>query len=405
MTDLTRVLVDIFLMFASAKLLAEACERLRQPAVVGEVLAGFLLGPYLLGLIPHGPIYEGIAEIGVIFLLFAVGLETKPSDIFAVGPTALAVGVLGILVPFVLGYALLVLLGHASVEALFVGTAMVATSVGITARVLGDLGLLRELESRIILAAAVIDDILGMVLLAIVSGIGRGGLSWLQVGTVVLEAVGFTLFLVTLGTRLVRRFEGWLDALRLRQAPLVCSILICLGLSALSSYIGMAAIIGAFLAGLVLAEVAPRYHLSAQVEPLQAFLAPFFFFVMGSHIEVAAFGSREILGLALGITGLAIVGKLVGCGVAAARLGLRRALVVGVGMVPRGEVGIIVGMLGLRSGAVPESMFGVVIFMTVATTLLAPPVLRWLLRERIATLAGVPYVEAEADAGTPGNGT
>jgi len=381
--DLTRVLFDIFLIFASAKLLGELFERFRQPAVVGEVLAGLLLGPYLLGIVPHSLVYEGIAEIGVIFLLFTVGLETKPSDILKVGVVASKVGLLGILLPFVLGFGLIAYLGHPTLEALFIGTALVATSVGITARVLGDMGLIQEIESRIILGAAVIDDIIGMILLAVVSSLGEGALSWVRITLVAVEAIAFTLFLGLVGSRVINRYGRWIERIKTPQAPLVFSILICLGLSALSSAIGMAAIIGAFMAGMVLAEFSEEYHLVEKAEAIYAFLVPFFFFVMGSHINVAVIGSGEIIWLALAITVLAVVGKLVGCGIGALSLGRSSALIVGVGMVPRGEVGIIVAMLGLRLQAIPESMYALVIFMSVVTTLAVPPVLRVLFRERL----------------------
>ena len=385
MEHLTRVLFDIFLIFASAKVLGELFERFRQPAVVGEVLAGLLLGPYLLGIVPHSPVYEGIAEIGVIFLLFTVGLETKPSDILKVGVVASKVGLLGILLPFVLGFGLIAYLGHPTLEALFIGTALVATSVGITARVLGDMGLIQEIESRIILGAAVIDDIIGMILLAVVSSLGEGALSWVRITLVAVEAIAFTLFLGLVGSRVINRYGRWIERIKTPQAPLVFSILICLGLSALSSAIGMAAIIGAFMAGMVLAEFSEEYHLVEKAEAIYAFLVPFFFFVMGSHINLAVMASGDIIWLALVITVLAVVGKLVGCGIGALSLGRSGALIVGVGMVPRGEVGIIVAMLGLRLQAIPESMYALVIFMSVVTTLAVPPVLRVLFRERLQT--------------------
>ena len=363
--------------------MGELFERFRQPAVVGEVIAGLVLGPYLLGVVPHSPIYEGIAEIGVIFLLFTVGLETKPSDIMTVGAVASKVGLFGILLPFVLGFGLIAYLGHPTLEALFIGTALVATSVGITARVLGDLGLIQEIESRIILGAAVIDDIVGMILLAVVSGLGEGALSWVRIGVVAIEAIGFTLFLALVGSRVVNRYGNWIERIKTPKAPLVFSILICLGLSALSSAIGMAAIIGAFMAGMVLAEFSEAYHLVEKAEAIYAFLVPFFFFVMGSHINVAAFAKWEILWLAIAITVLAVTGKLLGCALGAWSLGRSAALIVGVGMIPRGEVGIIVAMLGLRLHAIPESMYALVIFMSVATTLAAPPMLRLLFRDRL----------------------
>lgn len=319
----------------------------------------------------------------MIFLLFTVGLETKPSDIMTVGVVASKVGLLGIILPFVLGFGLIAYLGHPTLEALFIGTALVATSVGITARVLGDMGLIQELESRIILGAAVIDDIIGMILLAIVSGLGEGALSWIRIAVVAIEAIGFTLFLALVGTRVINRYGKLIEKIRTPHAPLVFSILICLGLSALSSAIGMAAIIGAFMAGMVLAEFSEGYHLVEKAEAIYAFLVPFFFFVMGSHINVAVMANWEILLLALAITMLAVAGKLLGCGLGAWSLGGAAAIIIGVGMVPRGEVGIIVAMLGLRLHAIPESMYALVIFMSVMTTLAVPPVLRLLFRDRL----------------------
>jgi Kef-type K+ transport system membrane component KefB len=383
MEPLTTVLVDLFLIFASTKVLGELCERVRQPAVVGEVLAGLLLGPYLLGVVPHSPIYEGIAEIGVIFLLFTVGLETKTSEILKVGAVASRVGLLGIALPFVLGFGLIASLGHPTLEALFIGTALVATSVGITARVLGDMGLIQEVESRIILGAAVIDDIVGMILLAVVSALGEGTLSWLRIAVVAAEAIAFTLFVAFVGTHVINRYGGWIQRFRTPGAPLVFSILICLGLSALSSAIGMAAIIGAFMAGMVLAEFSEQYRLVEKAEAIYAFLVPFFFFVMGSHIKISVFGAWDILWLGVVLTALAVLGKLLGCGLGAWSLGRAGALIVGVGMVPRGEVGIIVAMLGLRLHAIPESMYALVMFMSVVTTLAVPPLLRLLFRQRL----------------------
>jgi Kef-type K+ transport system membrane component KefB len=397
--QLTTVLLHIFLIFASAKLLGELFERSGQPAVVGEVLAGLLLGPYLLGIVPHSPIYEGIAEIGVIFLLFTVGLETKASEILKVGVVASRVGILGIILPFVLGFGLILYLGHPTLEALFIGTALVATSVGITARVLGDMGLIREVESRIILAAAVIDDIIGMILLAVVSGLGEGALSWIRVGVVAVEAIAFTFFLALVGSRVINRYGRRIEKIKTPDGPFVFSILLCLGLSALSSAIGMAAIIGAFMAGMVLAEFSEEYHLVKKAEAIYAFLVPFFFFVMGSHINVNVFGNWEIIWLGLVITALAVAGKLVGCGVGALSLGRAGALIVGVGMVPRGEVGIIVAMLGLRLHAIPDSMYALVIFMSVVTTLAVPPVLRVLFRERLQARAQASMLAAREKAG------
>ena len=191
MNDTAHVLLDLFVMFAGAKLAGELFQRLRQPPVIGEILAGTVLSA--IGLISHSPVNEALAEIGAIVLLFYVGLETRASSIFAVGRSAFLVAVLGIIFPFILGYTFMTVLGSGSAEAMFVGTAMIATSVGITARVMSDMGLLRSVEARIILGAAVIDDVLAMLGLAVVSGLGAGDLSLPSLAITAIEAVAFTI--------------------------------------------------------------------------------------------------------------------------------------------------------------------------------------------------------------------
>ncbi|NDD64462.1 MAG: cation:proton antiporter, partial [Acidobacteria bacterium] len=201
------LLLPLFVIFVAAKLAAEIFERLRQPAVAGEILAGILIGPGMLGLVRPNELTAALAEIGVIFLLFLVGLETKPSDIFRVGGRALAVAVFGVIVPFVLGWAVMLAWGAGSIESIFVGSAMVATSVGITARVLGQMGLLSLDVSRVILGAAVIDDILGLLILAVVSSLAKGDVDYLQIVTTAGMAIGFTVLIIVVGARTVNRIR------------------------------------------------------------------------------------------------------------------------------------------------------------------------------------------------------
>ena len=252
-----QLLFTIFVMFVAAKLAAEIFERLKQPAVAGEILAGVVIGPSVLGLVAPSELTEALSEIGVIFLLFLVGLGTKPADIFRVGWRALLVAVLGVVVPFIAGYLIMLAWGESQIEAIFVGAALVATSVGITARVLGQMGLLGLEVSRIILGAAVIDDILGLLILAVVSSLAKGGgVNYVQIGTTAALAVGFTLLVILVGARAVSRIRGRVENLKVGQSYLIFGLSLCLGLALVASYIGVAAIIGAFLAGMALSESA-----------------------------------------------------------------------------------------------------------------------------------------------------
>src|SRR5918993_851186 len=203
--DETRVLLTLFIMLVAAKLMAELFERIRQPAVAGEILAGVIIGPSLLGWAVPSEITSVLAEIGVIFLLFTVGLETKPAAILRVGPQAAIVAVLGVVAPFIGGWLLMRAWGSSTVEALFVGTAMVATSVGITARVLAGLGLLDAPTARIILGAAVIDDILGLLVLAVVSSAASGAINYVETVTTAALAIGFTVFVALVAAPVVTR--------------------------------------------------------------------------------------------------------------------------------------------------------------------------------------------------------
>ncbi|HEX2987943.1 MAG TPA: cation:proton antiporter, partial [Chloroflexota bacterium] len=279
------------------------------------------------------------------------------------------------------------------IESIFSGTDMMATSVGITARVLRDLGQLDSSESRVILGAAVIDDILAMVALAVVSGLATtGSVRLSEVVLVVAEALLFTLFVALGGTRTVRRYGHQLTRLRMEGAPLAISLLVMLGLASLSAQIGLAAIIGAFLAGMAFAEAPDEFDLERQVLPIYQFLVPYFFVLTGSQVDWRLFTNGGLMALALGITFLAILGKLLGCGLPMIPFGVRSAAIVGVGMVPRGEVGLIVASLGLTMGVVAVEIFSVVVIMSILTTIVAPPVLAALFAGR-----GMPRPEGEEE--------
>ena len=392
--DHIHLLFTLFVMFAAAKLAAEIFERLHQPTVAGEILAGVLIGPAVLGLVAPDALTSALAEIGVIFLLFNVGLETKPASIFQVGGRALVVAVLGVVLPFVAGFALMWALGRPSIEAFFLGAAMVATSVGITARVLGEMGMIETQTSRIILGAAVIDDILGLLILAVVSSLAKGEASptqmLIEIGTTAALAIGFTLLVAFVGARAVRRIHPRVENLRLSRSWFLFGMILCLGLALVASWIGVAAIIGAFLAGMALSEAAEDTDMPHQAETISEFFLPFFLTNIGMQVKAEIFLNREIILLALVVTVLAVLTKLIGCGLGALSMGRRKAMQIGMGMVPRGEVGIVVAQIGLGLAAVSSEIYGVVLVMAVATTLIAPPFLRRLYKDEPVEKTRVP---------------
>lgn len=371
------ILLTLFVMLAAAKFFAEIFERLRQPAVVGEILAGVIVGPSVLGWVSPTEITSTLAEIGVIFLLFTVGLETKPASIFRVGKRALVVAVLGVVAPFLGGWLLMKAWGGSGVESMFMGTAMVATSVGITARVLSTLGKLNALTSRIILGAAVIDDILGLMILAVVSSLARGSVSYLSIIATAVLAIGFTGFVVLVGAPVVNRVAPKIENLRGSEALFIGALLLCLGLSLSAAYVRVAAIVGAFLAGMAFAEVAEeRPTMHKQMSGVTEFLVPFFLVNIGMQLKLEIFRDASVVVFSVLVTVVAVATKLIGCGAGAWGLGWRRVGQVGMGMVPRGEVGIVVAQIGMAMAVISDSLYGIVLMMAVATTLIAPPFLR-----------------------------
>jgi Kef-type K+ transport system membrane component KefB len=371
-----QLLVWLAVIFIAGRLGGEAAQRLRQPVVVGEILAGVLVGPAVLGWVPaHHDAIVALAELGVIFLLFTVGLEAGLHDVRRVGAHAVGVAVGGVVLPFVAGGALMLLLGRRGPEALFVGTAMVATSVAVTARVLQDKGKLASREAGIILGAAVLDDIIALLMLTVVTGVADGDFSLSSTLVLVGEALAFLLVLGLVGRRVAERVMPRVDRLQVSEPVLGVSVALVLVLAAAAARVGLAAIIGAFLAGVILARAGEDHELEEKMRPLTSFLVPFFFVHVGSLVDLGRLASAGTLALGLAITLLALVSKVVGSGAAAMGLGTRSATIVGVGMAPRGEVGMIVASLGLGLGIIDEELYGVVVLMALLTTLIAPPLL------------------------------
>jgi len=385
------ILVQLFFLILLAQVAAYVCKKIKVPPVVGEILVGiiianlFISGYSLFTILdlsnPNSiPVFNVFSELGVIFLLFAVGLVTPFHELRQVGRTAGLVAVLGVILPFFSGLALMFLFGRTTLEALLIGAAMVATSVGITARVLKDLGVMESIEGRVIIGAAVIDDVLGLIVLAMISGIAQGGtLNLADIAVVAALAVAFVLVVIYISALLpkVRTSSPVMSALKKRKprkawSPLPLALLVCFGLSALASYLNLAAIVGAFLAGMLFAEFRDVWPCEEKFGPINELFVPFFFLFIGIQVNLGEFANTAIIVLMLAVILVAIVTKFVGCGLGARKLGARSAAVVGVGMIPRGEVGIIVASIGLTSGVIGNDLFTVVVAMSLVTTLLAP---------------------------------
>jgi len=389
--DVARFFLVLAAVLASAKLLGEAAERIGQPAVLGELLAGVLLGGSVLGVVPSdGPgaeVIHVLAELGVLLLLFEIGLETDLREMFRVGPAALAVAVVGVTLPFAFGYLYWRYAPHSAsgngdlvTAAIFIGATLTATSVGITARVLSDLGRMSTAEARIIIGAAVIDDVLGLVILSVVSSVAAGAsVSVFGIGRTLAVAVGFLVVAVMLGRFLAPRLFDVIVRMRVRYVLLVASIAFALGLAGLAGLAGSALIIGAFAAGLILSGTNQFDTIEHEVRPVASVFTPFFFVSVGSAVNLALLNpstpaARATLLMAGAIIVLAVIGK-VAAGWAAPWARFRR-IVVGVGMVPRGEVGLIFAEIGRRSGVLGDEVFGAVLLMVLVTTFIAPPALK-----------------------------
>lgn len=367
---------DIFVVLLAAKLGDEFFRRIHQPVVAGEILAGVLIGPSLLGLAEPSDVLEVMSELGVVFILFWVGLHMRASEMKAVGRQAFSVGILGVIIPVAGGIGAGYALGYSTPETVFLGATLAATSAGITSAVLIELNLLTGRAGRTILGAAIVDDILALILLAVAVGLADTGVSAVSILLIVSLAVGFIAFVGLGGSALFARRPQILEAPRFADSPLLPAVLLCLGLAVVSAEIGLAAIIGAFLAGMVVAETKEQTAIESEIAPLYAFFAPFFFALIGMTIVTSDLGSLHAILLLIGITALAVGTKYAGASIGARGMNKADRRVVAVGMIPRGEVGIIIASLGRAEGVISDELFAVIVAMALATTLMAPPILR-----------------------------
>jgi Na+:H+ antiporter len=376
------LLLGLVTVWLAAKLAGEAMERIGQTAVLGELLAGVLIGPGFLNLIHESEVLDALAELGVLLFLFEVGLESDLDELLRAGLQAALVAVVGVLVPFAAGYAVMAWFGHPPLLAVFVGATLTATSVGITARVLADLGRLQDAAARVVLGAAVVDDILGLLILAVVTGIAEtGGVALSGVLLLSGKAVLFLLAAILLGIRLAPRLIRWVGGMKARGTLIVYSVLFAVALAAVADQIGLATIIGAFAAGLVLARTERRQHIEDQIKPVADLLVPVFFVTVGMKVQPAMlnpYADNGQFGVALLVTGVAVAAKLA-AGLVVYRRGVRR-WPVAVGMVPRGEVGLIFAGAGLSAGVITEGLYAALVAMVMLTTFAVPPWLKSLYR-------------------------
>ena len=335
-----------------------------------------MVGPSVLGWIAPNDTLKALSDLGVLFLLFGVGMEVKASELLKVGGKATLVATIGVIFPFFAGWGILFAWGAPQLEAIFVGASMVATSVGITASVLSARGVLHEVASKVILAAAVIDDVLGLIVLAVVSSVARGRVNLWEIALVASLATAFTVVMAIWGTTAVKRVLPIFGSrARADEAEFHIALAFLFAMALLAQYTGVAAIVGAFLAGLALSDSSDA-RMRTLTRGVSELLVPFFLAGIGLHLNFGVFRSRSTIALALVILAAAVVTKLVGCGLGAISLGWQNMLKIGLGMVPRGEVGMVVAQLGLGMAVISTEVYSVVVFMAVATTLLTPLLLK-----------------------------
>jgi Kef-type K+ transport system membrane component KefB len=377
--DLARLLLDLLVVLVAAKLAAEVCDRIRVPAVLGEILAGILIGPSVLHLVElggdRGVSIAVLAELGVLLLLVSVGMEMDLGELGKVGGAAMTVAVIGVVVPFAAGIGVALAFGTTTNTAVFLGAALTATSVGITARVLGDLRALATLEARIVLGAAVADDVLGLVILTVVVKLVTG--DSVGIGTVASTlgiAIAFLAITGVAGVMGVPRLWRAL-ATRISATTLtVVSFALMIAFAALADVANLAFIIGAFVAGLALGRTDQHARIAADFGSVSHILVPVFFVGIGIDADLGAMTDPAVLGLAATLTAVAVVGKLV------AGVGVRRRadrVLIGIGMIPRGEVGLIFAAIGLSNAVLDDEQYGALLIVILLTTVMTPPLLRW----------------------------
>ncbi len=382
--ELQDFLRSLIVIYVSARVMGELAARVGQSPALGELLAGILVGGSLLGWVEQTEPLKLMGEIGVMLLLFEIGLESDLQSFLKVGRSAALVAAIGVLIPFVLGYGLALALHLTQLQAIFIGATLTATSVAISGRVLVDLGKLRTKEGNIILGAAVLDDILGLVTLSVIIGLATAGtVSWLDAGRTAGLAVAFLVTAILIGIRYAHLFSRLVNLMNSRGGLVITAITFALLLGYVADRMKIAPLVGAFAAGLVLARTEHQAHLQERIQPVADVFVPIFFVLIGAAVDLASlnpFNERNwpILLLAGGLGLVAVIGKLA-AGLGAAP-GVNR-WAVGVGMLPRGEVGLIFASMGLAYRVLDEAQYGAILLVVVLTTFVAPLLLKRTFRE------------------------
>lgn len=381
--DVSHLVAVLFALLVSTKLLGLLAQRLGQPSIVGELIAGIILGKSILGILdPTDPVIHDLAQLGVIVLLFEIGLHTNIGSILKVGGAAMGVAVVGVALPFALGYAACIALGLSPLPAIVAGAALTATSIGISARTLSDLGQLRTPEGQIVLGAAVIDDVIGLVILSVVASLVAGAaLSISGIVSAAAIGVGFIAVALVLGNLFVPPFFRFIDSVEASGTLGIAGLSFALLLSWLAALAGSATIIGAFAAGVILHNTPQRSQIERATTSLGHFFVPIFFAAVGAAVELGVLANRQALaiGSVLFIVGVA---SKIAAGYAPFWTSGRK-LLIGVAMVPRGEVGLIFAQMGLATAALTPQLFSAIAIMVLATTLVAPPLLAYLVRAEV----------------------
>ena len=398
-----KLFIALACILIASKIFGEIAERIKQPSVLGELIAGVILGSSVLAIVPSISGEAGyntfhlLSEVGVAILLFEIGLETDLSDLLRVGPTSTIVAAIGVVAPFVLGFGSILAFEHfgmlgeinpayTTIIAITVGATLTATSVGITARVFSDMNRLQSEEARIVLGAAVIDDILGLIILGVVTGLieavksgGDGSISSLGVGIIIIKAIGFLVIAVAIGNLTSKKLFDLVNKMRVRGVLLLSALAFAFIFAYLASLFGLAPIVGAFAAGLVLAKTNQFKTIEERLKPVSDFFTPIFFIFVGAAVDVRLLNPFDgenipILIIALVLFLVAILGKIIS-GLGVLKKGIKR-IVIGIGMIPRGEVGLIFAQVGLTSGVFSSRLFSAVTVMVMLTTFIAPPLLK-----------------------------
>ncbi len=376
----THLLATLVAIIITTKLLGELARRIGLPAVLGELIGGVLLGGSLLGLVdPADPVIRSLAELGVLILLFEIGLHTDLRSLARVGRSALAVGVVGVILPFALGYGATQLLGLGVLAALVCAASLTATSIGISARVLSDLGQLGRPEGQVVLGAAVLDDVMGLIILSVVSVLAGGAV--VTAGGIALKtgaALGFIAVALLAGSLLVPPIFRIVEQIKVAGALGLIAVAFAFMLAWIAEHLGSAMIIGAFAAGLVLHRTPQRGEIERATTQIGYFFVPIFFAAVGAAVDVHALARLDALMIGGALTVAAVVGKFA-AGYAPLAFRGNKALI-GVAMIPRGEVGLIFAQMGLTTGALDTQLFSAITLMVVVTTFLAPVLLGRMVR-------------------------